>query len=399
MADYGVTPEGFAIKTLPEIIDETELGIRNIFGADIDLSEQTPDGQELGLFSASHSLVWEIAEENYNAFDPAKATGAALDSVAKLNGLSRIAASYSTVIVTCLGTSGTVIPKGSEVSNAAQTVIFQLDESLTLGVGGDGLINASAADVGPVYAAALTLTNILTPISGWATATNSSDAIPGRFREVDTELRVRRERSVAASSQGLVESVQGSLSNLPGVTNAQVIENHTGGVVDTVPAHSIECIVNGGSTEEIPEAIFTAKSLGCGTAGSESSIVTDSEGYTHEIKWSRPAIQNIHLWISRITFGDYIIASSDAEIKANIVAFSLGEIASLGDTRYGPGDHVYASHLYSAINLVPEQSVNEIYMAIGSTPGSGDTATIAISARQLAAMDIANITISTGAPA
>ena len=398
MSDPGVTPQGFVIKTLSEITSDIQTNIRGIFGTDIDLSEQTPDGQEVGLFSASHALMWEVAEENYNAFDPAKATGAALDSIAKINGLSRIPESYSQALVTCGGIEGTVIPAGSEVSNEVETVVFHMQEEVTIPVGGSIEANALAVDVGPVYASASSLIKILTPIYGWDTATNANDAIPGRYRETDAELRLRRERSVAASSQALTESVQGALSNLDGVTHAEVVENATGNIVDTVPPHAIECIVFGGADGDIADAIFKNKSLGCETFGSELVTVVDSQGVSHDIYFTRPTAQDIHLWIHRVALEGYA-ATSDEEIKENIVAFSLGEIESLGDTRYRPGDNVYASHLYSPINLVPDQSITQIYMKVGQTPDSGDTADLDISARELAVFAVENITVSAVAPA
>lgn len=398
MADkYGVTPEGFVLKTLPEIYSDVETRIRGIFGTDIDLSEQTPDGQEVGLFSASHALVWEVAQENYNAFDPAKASGVSLDGIVKINGLSRIPESYSSVVLTCAGTSGTVIPIGSEVSNAAETVVFKTALEAAIPIEGAVTVTAFAADAGPVYASASSLITILTPISGWDTVTNEDDAIPGRLREVDSELRLRRERSVAASSQALTESVLGALSNLDGVSHAEVVENATGNVVDTVPPHAIECIVHGGASADIADAIYKNKSIGCETFGSESVTVVDSQGTSHIIYFTRPESQDIHLWIHRVALEGYV-SSNDEEIKDNIVLYSLGELPQLGDTRYRPGDDVYGSHLYSPINLVPDQTVSGIYMKVGQTPDLGDTTDIYITARQLALFDRANITVSAVAP-
>ncbi|WP_116082126.1 hypothetical protein [Tropicimonas sp. IMCC34011] len=89
MAEYGVTPEGYARKPLAVRKAELERSFRQVFGADIILSPQSPAGQLIGLFADAVTEVDEVSEAVYQAHDPDQAEGAALDTLARLRNLYR----------------------------------------------------------------------------------------------------------------------------------------------------------------------------------------------------------------------------------------------------------------------------------------------------------------------
>lgn len=85
-----------------------------------------------------------------------------------------------------------------------------------------------SVDFGPVPCPANSLTEIITPISGWDSITNPTAGINGRFIETDSELRIRRARSIALSGNATVEAIRAHLlQDVPGVTSALVFENTT----------------------------------------------------------------------------------------------------------------------------------------------------------------------------
>ena len=43
------TPDGVEIETFDEIYNRVAQGLKDIYGADIDLSQETPDGQRVGI--------------------------------------------------------------------------------------------------------------------------------------------------------------------------------------------------------------------------------------------------------------------------------------------------------------------------------------------------------------
>lgn len=83
-------------------------------------------------------------------------------------------------------------------------------------------------DFAPIAAPINTLTEILTPISGWSSINNTKAGITGRFTETDAELRIRRNNSIRLLGAGTVESIRARLlQQVPGVTSAFIFENRT----------------------------------------------------------------------------------------------------------------------------------------------------------------------------
>ena len=86
---YGVTPQGFARKALPDLLAEIEAKARDVFGPTVIQTPESPLGQLNGLFADLSARLWEIAEDVYQSYDPDQAEGARLDTLAKLRLLER----------------------------------------------------------------------------------------------------------------------------------------------------------------------------------------------------------------------------------------------------------------------------------------------------------------------
>ena len=113
---FGVTVDGFKGKRLEDIQNEMKKDIVDVFGENVNFDPRGPWGQLLGIWSAKHSEIWELAEATYNAAYPATAEGVNLDNVASITGIVRKGATKSTAVITALGTPGTLIPSGQIVS-------------------------------------------------------------------------------------------------------------------------------------------------------------------------------------------------------------------------------------------------------------------------------------------
>lgn len=79
---------------------------------------------------------------------------------------------------------------------------------------------------GPIPCPVGTLTNIVTPISGWQSITNLQAGSTGTFVETDAQLRIRRQNSIKLLGSATVEAITaGLLQKVPGVTSTTVFEN------------------------------------------------------------------------------------------------------------------------------------------------------------------------------
>lgn len=258
-----------------------------IYGADTYLGNDSQDGQFLGILAKALSDCCAAAVSVYNSFSPATAQGAGLSSVVKINGLQRLTPSFSVVNLTITGTSGTTIANGQ--AQDANGNLWSLPLSVTIPNVGSIVVTATAVTAGAIAAPAGTINTIATPVYGWQSVTNTSDAVAGSPIETDAQLRARQSVSTSLPSLTIFEGVISAIMNLPGVTRARGYENNTSSVdANGIPANSLAFFVEGGVQAAIQNAIFSKCTPGIPTVGSISAIIADSVGSTRPVAYSVP---------------------------------------------------------------------------------------------------------------
>ncbi len=440
---YGVTEAGFAPKTLQVIKAELEDAFRAQFGAGINVEPSSVFGQIIGIFAEREAMLWEMAEDVYDAGDPDKATGEAQDAIGALTGAERLAATKSTVAGIATGDAGTVLPAGRVVSVDGSGARFQVsaatlaaatawagatayalgaiatnggkiyrcstagtsaasggptgtgsaitDNTVTWAYLGDGAAYASveceAEEYGPVPAYAGTLTKIETPVSGWASFYNPADADVGRDIETHADYRVRREALLREQGNAALDAIRADVLAVEGVESCTVFENDTASTVDGMDPHSIEVLVQGGDDAAIAKAIWESCGGGIKTCGSTTVSHTDSEGVAREVKISRPTEVAIYVKVNGTKDSDAYPANGDDQIKAAIVA--KGAALQLGDD-------VISSALYPAAFGV-SGVVDVTSIQIGKVTPPVSAATVVIGARERAVFDTARVTVNLSA--
>ena len=387
---YGISSSGFNRKRLDTLLTELNSEVKAIFGDNFNVSPESPDGQINGVVSESNANLWEIAEEAYNAFNPSSATGNTLSNLVQLNGITRLAATKSRVQVAITGSAATVIPLGSLISTSDTKSKFETETQIVLDGAGNGTVFANSVSTGPIQALAGTLTVIDTPVSGWLTCTNASNATLGTNEETDVQLRARRERSVARDSKAIVDSIYSSIANIDGVTQVIVLENDTNITdVNGLPPHSFHVIVVGGDDADIADAIWLNKPAGILSFGSNTEVIIDSQGISHNISFSRPTTINIYVEITLSTNSEYP-ADGDQLIKQYIVDYANGDL--IGGAGFSLGEDVIYSRLYTPINYVPGHDITDLQIGLVN-PASG-TSNIAIDIDEISNFLIANIVVN-----
>ena len=303
MPEYGVTATGFNRKRLEDVLEELEADVRakfSAYGEAVNVAEDSLLGILLGIMAERIATLWELAEAVYNSQYPDTASGVPLDNVASVTGISRNAATYSSVALVLYGDTGTLVPSGSMVSMENDpSVVFVTQADKTIGVLGYEVVLARAYSPGPVAAPAFTLTVIETPVGGWNQVTNPLDADLGSDEESDTELRLRRKDSLRVAGSAAVDAIAAQLKDLKGVDDALVFENATNSTdPDGRPPHSFEAIVDAAVIPEpdpdelsqlIADTIWEHKPAGIETYGDWTVTVQDAQGRTHDVKFSQPA--------------------------------------------------------------------------------------------------------------
>lgn len=292
-----IDANGISAPSYAELLNYLQTQYRAIYGDDIYLEADSQDGQFLAIIASAINDSNAAAVAVYNAFSPATAQGNGLSSNVKINGISRLLPSNSTVDLRIVGQVGAVINNGI-ASDEADTNNWLLPAIVTIPLAGEITVTAMCENIGAISADAGSITKIKTPTFGWQTVNNLSDADVGNPLETDAALRLRQSISVAVPSQTIFEGVVGSVANITGVNRIKGYENDDD-VTDSngIPAHTIAIVAEGGDAQEIFLTIADKKTPGTGTFGPLEQTVIDSVGSVHIVRFSRPIILDVEIAI------------------------------------------------------------------------------------------------------
>jgi uncharacterized phage protein gp47/JayE len=140
------------------------------------------------------------------------------------------------------------------------------------------------------------LSNVDTPVFGWSGIYNFLPGAGSRDVESDIDLRLRHVNASRATGSATVKAIRARLlAEVPGVTAVSIYENRTSGIVNSMPPHSFETIVQGGVDQLVGNNIWENKPAGIETYGNVLINVEDDNGDLQATYFSRPVAK--YLWI------------------------------------------------------------------------------------------------------
>lgn len=347
---------GLTVKTLSEIVADLTSAMQGIYGADINVESNSPDGQMINVFAQASVDNLEVLVDVYNAMDPELSFGVNLNKVVALNGITRNPATYTTTPVSITTNRAlTLIGRDALEANPEAQVysvqdsnknVFELLTTYAFGAAGTQSLSFQAATPGALEVLPNTITEQATPQLGVTVVNNPSVSTTyvGVDEETDVALKIRRAKMFLLASTGPADAVQAALLApyvSGGVTyeasDAMVVENNTAAPVGGVPAYSIYCIVkdNGHASHrfEIPYQIVSKKIPGCGLYGTESETITRNNGLPFIGKWDWAVAQPLYITFG-ITPKTPGIAFDNATVAAQLAAaleYFLGQSPTIGD--------------------------------------------------------------------
>lgn len=383
-----VTAEGISAPDYQTVLDTITGYFQQIYGSDAYLDPDSKDGQMVALVALAIHDANNTAISVYRSFSPSTALADALTSNVKINGITRRAATNSTVDELIEGEAGTLITNGSVKD--ANGIIWNLPAQVAIGIDGTVIATASCSVAGAVAAPAGSVNKINTPTRGWVSATNPQAATVGVAAETDAELRVRQSQSVALASLSPFDAVDGAIANVEGVTRHKLFENDTEVTdVNGLPAHSISAVVEGGDATVIANTIRSVKGQGVSTFGMTAVVVTDRYGNPYTIRFSRPVDVPVFVSITLRALTGYTSDVGD-EMKAAVASY----INSLAI-----GDSVLLSRVYSPANLGVVSGGNARYydimeLLIGRSADSVAAANLTVLYDEAVSCSVENIEIT-----
>jgi uncharacterized phage protein gp47/JayE len=297
------TQDGIVIQNFADVFAELVAKYQAIYGSSIDLDQNTPDGQKLGIEAKLSADVQAFALALYNGFDPDFALGNDLIRIAKICGINKKPSTPSVVGMEIVTDQDLTLPAGFTVQDTQMQNWYTLSDQAMLT--GSNSVTMYAQNWGLQEALADTITNIITIVLGVVSATNPLDAVAGQNEETDEQFRLRRNMSLRNPSYSTTGGLYAKLANLAGVTDLQVYENDQ----DTydpdydLVGHSLWIVIQGGDNEQIAQTTSVNKTGGTGLKGSTTGTWIETfrrpDGTTfeviHNIKFDRPLVTDLFI--------------------------------------------------------------------------------------------------------
>lgn len=379
--DTGIHP-----PRLADLLAQLKASLATNIGPGVNTSADGVFGQLIAIAADLGASCWEAIQALYDSDVPANATGVHLDNLAMVIGLTRIAATRSTVTLEFSGTPGTVIPAGRTFATPGG-VEFTLDEAVTIGGGGTGEGVASAVQTGPLDVDAGTITEIRTAQTGLDSVTNPDTVTSGRAVESDEELLARMQSSGQIVGSTTLGAIKARLAEVAGVLFVEVFENDTDAPDgDGRPPHSIEALLwpNTLDEETIGRLLWSNKAAGVQTHGT-TTISFDQDGATRSASFSFAAAVPCAPAITITVDPAKWIAGSEDAVTAAMVALS-GE--------FGVGGDVLVYRLVCAVADLRLPGVLDVTATVQRTGGPPNVGNLSIDYDEIATFEGGDVTVT-----
>ena len=298
-----IDANGFKAESFTEILTRLSNGLKNIYGQDINLDQDTPDGQQLGIQANIISDFQDLALYIYNSMDPDLADGANFDKLLKLLARTRLPSSRSTVDIEMVLNKTVSIPASYTIKDLNnQNWIIGTAQTLDAGT---HLVSFYSEDWGNITAEPNTINEQVTILTEVVSINNPESAISGRDEESIVQVRERRNKILEINASSTIGSIIGKILDLNGVIDAVPYENMTK-IYDPlrdIQPNSYWIVVKGGDIAQISEIIAKDKTGGTGLKGKVETVYIEKfvrkdgsvREFYHDVKFDRPTEVSIHI--------------------------------------------------------------------------------------------------------
>lgn len=285
-----LTNTGLALVTQAQWQTFMTAVFQGLYGTDIVLTPDSPDGQLMNIFIQVVLDSQELTRQVYTSFDPNQAFGVTLDQRLGLSGVIRLGGTFSLVNITVTASQGLTLFGLDQTVQPVYTIAdssgnqWQLQSTLTVSSGTNPNVIFQAASPGAINASPSTIINQVTVAPGVTSVTNPAGPyFVGVSEESDAAAKIRRQ----ISQQAWFTQLYTALGNISGVSSIIISENDSDSTDDNgTPAHSIWVIIGGNpASSAVANAIYQARNAGCGMRGDTSFVVTRKDGSPFTINW------------------------------------------------------------------------------------------------------------------
>lgn len=347
---------GYSRQTYEEIKESILTRYVQLFGSDIDTSDQSIFGMFSALMAYMISEDYENAEMVINGAFVEYATGTQLDKLGANYGVSRTPSSYAEVELSFTGTPTYIIEEGSLFATATNLQFEMIDE-VTLDSNGNGTGTAVSVENSSNYNVPENLEwTALEPSSNINSITNISGAVGGAEIESDLAYSNRIKQTLKGKNNSSINGILTEVTAVPGVLSANLIDNKTKATDSNGnPPNSVHLYVYGGKDSDIAQALLNTVSPGIEQIGQQTIHINDVTGKDRIINFDRATVTPIYMSIKLVTNDKFADNGSDL-IKSAIVQ-GTGDL-NMGST-------LIYTKLYSYIYSI--DGVADVQLSIGKS--------------------------------
>lgn len=331
---YKFDRDGLKVASLNEVFDYLKTELEHIITSNVNLEQNTPDGQILNIFALAIKELSDIIQYNYNSININTAEGVNLDNLVALNGIRRNNGSFTVVPIT-ITINQNVELKGldDDVDKETGTGFtiadnqgnnYILTNSITLEYTPETsqyILDFRAQYKGHNEPILNSLQNIITPQVGVISTTNeTAPLVIGEEEESDYNLRNRFFKSYANMGYGEFNQIIANVvDKVPGILSINGENNRTSFVSQYgTPPHSVWLIIEGGADKDIANAIYERLGTGTGMRGNVEVDIYDQYNNCESIRFERPTYEDLYVsFLITKKRPDYIV--DEAKIKEDLI--------------------------------------------------------------------------------
>ena len=339
---------GLVTQSLEEIVQDLTQKWQSIYGADINVEQNSPDGQLINILAQEKKDLLDLITSIYNNLDPDRVIGIPQQILYKWNGLFIKAYTYSYVYID-VNTTSPVNLQGLDdnIDNAGGTGYTVTDTAGNRWIlansqslqAGSYTLNFRAAQLGAIEALPNTINVMETIVAGVASVNNpAANYITGNQGESSSAFRLRRAQSMATPSQGFDESLQSQLNGLDTVTQVKVYDNRTDAEVNGIPAHTVWVVVQGGQPDEIGRVIYNNVPPGIPMKGTQSVVIPKQNGDIQTVYYDIPSAVPLYIRMTIKNFGTTPLDMDYIKEQLAQSTYNIGETATSAQISTDVGD-------------------------------------------------------------
>jgi uncharacterized phage protein gp47/JayE len=318
----------YIVKTFEEILGSLQNSAKEQFGDEFNVSNTSNWHRILGL-----PLALVLTEKSQNIKDLEdrmsiyKATRTDLDDLLGNFLFPRKQSTKSTgTWTTSNSTPNTVVAIGAlTVERAVDGITYKNTNAVTISSLGVGIFEIECETSGTTGNCDIgEINKIKTPVAGIVSGSNTATLQDGQDQETDLEYLSRYLETTSSDSYWNLDGIYSEILKVDGVTSAFVSCNREN-VVDSNgwEPHSRVYVVEGGTNQDIAEAIYKKTDRAIQEMGDVEVTVQDIQGNDRIVKFCRPTNQTIFFKVSVLPSGLVITQITD-KIKEYIDSVKVG---------------------------------------------------------------------------